>query len=172
MTNNAIATFGAGCFWGVEARFRALPGVTDVAVGYMGGALDDPSYREVCTGRTGHAEVAQVTFDPAQLSYAELLAAFFSLHDPTTLNRQGPDIGPQYRSVIFAHGEQQEDCAKRAVQALQRSGKFARPVVTEVAPAGVFWRAEEYHQRYLDKNHGGFCHLGDNGVTIHDLGLE
>jgi peptide-methionine (S)-S-oxide reductase len=170
--DRAVATFGAGCFWGVETRFRALAGVVDVTVGYMGGALENPSYREVCTGRTGHAEVARVEYDPEQLSYGELLAAFFSLHDPTTLDRQGPDIGPQYRSVIFVHDEQQEGLAKSALQALGRSGKFSRPIVTEIAPAGDFWPAEAYHQRYLEKNYGGYCHLADYAVTVGDLGLE
>jgi peptide-methionine (S)-S-oxide reductase len=167
-----LATFGAGCFWGVEARFRAQPGVQEAVSGYMGGELDDPGYRAVCTGRTGHAEVVQVTFDPNVVRYPRLLALFFSLHDPTTLNRQGPDIGTQYRSVIFTHDEEQADQARRAVAALDASGRFTRPIVTEVAPAASFWRAEDYHQRYLEKNHGGFCHLGDNRITISDLGLE
>jgi peptide-methionine (S)-S-oxide reductase len=170
--HKAVATFGAGCFWGVEVRFRALAGVEDVIVGYMGGALENPAYLDVCTGATGHAEVAQVLYDPAQLSYAQLLAAFFSLHDPTTLDRQGPDIGPQYRSVIFVHDERQEALAKAAVQSLQRSGRFARPIVTEIAPAGAFWPAEAYHQRYLEKHYGGHCHLADNAITVVDLGLE
>jgi peptide-methionine (S)-S-oxide reductase len=169
---SSIATFGAGCFWGVETRLRELPGVLDVIVGYAGGVTEEPGYQDVCTGDTGHAEVAQVEFDPARISYPELLAAFFSLHDPTTLNRQGPDIGTQYRSVVFAHDEEQAAQARTAVESLNRAGRFSSPVVTEVVPAGTFWRAEEYHQRYLEKNHGGFCHLGNNHITISDLGLE
>ncbi len=169
--SEAVATFGAGCFWGVEQRFRQQPGVVKVVVGYMGGSLDDPGYRDVCTGRTGHAEVAQLHYDPAQVSYGELLALFFSLHDPTTLNRQGPDIGSQYRSAIFTHDEAQSVKAKRALESLRESGRFGDPVVTQVEAAARFWPAEEYHQRYLEKNHGGFCHLGDNGITISDLGL-
>jgi peptide-methionine (S)-S-oxide reductase len=168
----SMATFGAGCFWGVETRLRAIHGVLDVEVGYMGGKTEDPAYREVCTGRTGHAEVARVLYDDEQVNYAELLAAFFSLHDPTTLNRQGLDIGTQYRSVIFTHDEAQAVQARTALEALRASGKFARPLVTELAPATTFWRAEEYHQSYLEKNYGGHCHLGDNGITIMDLGLE
>jgi peptide-methionine (S)-S-oxide reductase len=170
--NTSLATFGAGCFWGVEARFRAQPGVQEAVSGYMGGDLEDPGYRAVCTGQTGHAEVVQVTFDPEQVSYPQLLALFFSLHDPTTLNRQGPDIGTQYRSVIFTHDEAQAAQARRALENLQTGDRFDRPIVTQIAPATAFWRAEEYHQRYLEKNHGGFCHLGDNHITISDLGLE
>ena len=138
----------------------------------MGGNLDQPAYREVCTGRTGHAEVVQLTFDPKVVSYAQLLATFFSLHDPTTLNRQGPDIGSQYRSVIFFHGDEQAAQARRAIDTLNATVRFPRPVVTELAPAQTFWSAEEYHQRYLEKNRGGFCHLGNNNITISDLGLE
>ena len=171
MSHNT-ATFGAGCFWGVEARFRDQGGVQEVISGYMGGDLDDPGYREVCTGRTGHAEVVQLTFDPDVVSYAQLLAVFFSLHDPTTLNRQGPDVGTQYRSVIFAHDDTQASQARTAIDTLNRSGRFPLPVVTGVSPARRFWSAEEYHQRYLEKNHGGVCHLGDNNISISDLGLE
>jgi peptide-methionine (S)-S-oxide reductase len=166
-----LATFGAGCFWGVEARFRELPGVLDAVSGYMGGSLDQPSYQDVCTDRTGHAEVVQLRFDSDQISYAELLAQFFSLHDPTTLNRQGNDIGSQYRSVIFTHDDGQADAARAAIASLDASARFPRPVVTRVEPAATFWPAEEYHQRYLEKNHGGFCHLGNNNITISDLGL-
>ncbi len=168
----AVATFGAGCFWGVESRLRAMPGVMEAISGYMGGPVDDPGYAEVCSGQTGHAEVVQVVYDPAKIRYAALLAQFFSLHDPTTLNRQGPDIGTQYRSVIFTHDEIQARQAQAAIAALQAAGRFPRPIVTEVLPAGPFWRAEEYHQRYLEKNHGGYCHLGDNRITISELGLE
>lgn len=155
---NQIATFGAGCFWGVEADFRDVKGVVDAAVGYAGGTLDNPTYRDVCTDSTGHAEVVQVTFDPAQVSYEKLLEAFFSLHDPTTLNRQGPDMGTQYRSVIFFHTPEQEAAARAYKEKLQKSGKFARPIVTEIAPAAKFYRAEEYHQRYLEKRGLRVCH--------------
>jgi len=153
------ATFGAGCFWGVEARFRELPGVVDAAVGYMGGALDNPTYRDVCTGRTGHAEVVQVDYDESQTRYEALLELFFNCHNPTTRDRQGPDIGTQYRSVIFTHDEGQANAARKAVEQASESGRWQQPVVTEVAPAGTFWRAEEYHQQYLQKNGGGFCHV-------------
>ncbi len=153
------ATFGAGCFWGVEARFRELPGVVDAAVGYMGGDLENPSYREVCTGRTGHAEVVQVDYDESQTRYEALLELFFNCHNPTTRDRQGPDIGTQYRSVIFTRDEGQANAARKAVEQASESGRWQQPVVTEVAPAGTFWRAEEYHQQYLQKNGGGFCHV-------------
>jgi len=153
------ATFGAGCFWGVEARFRKLPGVIDAGVGYMGGDLENPGYRDVCSGRTGHAEVVQVQYDDEQLSYRDLLDLFFEIHDPTTANRQGPDIGSQYRSVIFAHDERQMETARQIIASLEGEGRFSRPVVTQVIPAGAFWRAEEYHQRYLEKNSGAFCHI-------------
>jgi len=153
------ATFGAGCFWGVEARFRELPGVVDAAVGYMGGALDNPTYRDVCTGRTGHAEVVQVDYDESQTRYEALLELFFNCHNPTTRDRQGPDIGTQYRSAIFTHDEGQANAARKAVEQASESGRWQQPLVTEVAPAGTFWRAEEYHQQYLQKNGGGFCHV-------------
>lgn len=146
------ATFGAGCFWGVEARFRAQAGVVNVTVGYMGGHKAEPSYREVCTGNTGHAEVAQVEFDDAQVSYAQLLDLFFAMHNPTTRNRQGPDVGTQYRSVIFVHDEEQATSAREKITALAAAGRWNSPIVTAVQPAGPFWRAEEYHQRYLEKN--------------------
>ena len=145
------ATFGAGCFWGVEAEFRNVPGVLDAAVGYMGGTLPNPTYKDVCTDRTGHAEVVQVEYDPAQVSYEQLLDVFWKLHDPTQLNRQGPDTGTQYRSVIFFHTPEQEAAARASRDALERSGRYRRPIVTEITPAGPFWRAEEYHQRYLEK---------------------
>ncbi len=145
------ATFGAGCFWGVESAFRQIPGVTDVKVGFAGGTTANPSYKDVCTGRTGHAEVAQVTFDPAVVSYDRLLDAFWNMHDPTTLNRQGPDAGTQYRSVIFVHSPEQEAAAKASLAGLASSGRFKRPIVTQIAPAGAFYPAEEYHQRYFEK---------------------
>lgn len=160
-TNNEVckATFGAGCFWGVEARFRELDGVVDAAVGYMGGALDNPTYRDVCSGNTGHAEVVQVEFDPAVVSYERLLALFFTSHNPTTRNRQGPDVGSQYRSVIFTHDADQAIAAQAAKDALDQSGRLSQPVVTEITAAGPFWRAEEYHQQYLAKHGRAFCHI-------------
>jgi peptide-methionine (S)-S-oxide reductase len=157
--STGIATFGAGCFWGVEARFRELPGVTDVTVGYMGGELPDPTYRDVCTGRTGHAEVAQVRFDEDRVGYEALLDRFFEIHDPTTPNRQGPDVGSQYRSVIFTHDGRQAEAAQYKLRSLAAERRYARPVVTRVEPAREFWRAEEYHQRYLEKNSGTRCHV-------------
>lgn len=153
------ATFGAGCFWGVEARFRELPGVVEAAVGYMGGHTANPDYEQVCSGETGHAEVVQVEFDIEQTRYEDLLELFFDCHDPTTLNRQGPDVGAQYRSVIFTHGAAQETAARIARDKADQSGRWPRPVVTRIEPAGTFWRAEEYHQQYLAKNGGGYCHI-------------
>jgi len=147
----SIATFGAGCFWGVEAEFREIPGVTDAAVGFMGGKTANPTYHEVCAGDTGHAEVCEVTFDPTRVSYEQLLEAFWNMHDPTTRDRQGPDFGTQYRSVIFYHDEAQKEAAEKSKAALDASGRFKRPIVTEIAAAGPFYRAEEYHQRYLEK---------------------
>lgn len=146
------ATFGAGCFWGVEASFLEIPGVRDTAVGYAGGNTGTPSYQEVCTGLTGHAEVVQVTFDPGLVSYQQLLDVFWNCHDPTTLNRQGPDVGSQYRSAIFFHNAEQEQAASASRKELERSGRFRDPVVTEITAAGEFYRAEEYHQRYFEKN--------------------
>jgi len=153
------ATFGAGCFWGIEAAFRQLRGVTSTTVGYMGGTLKSPAYQDVCTGRTGHAEVVQVEFDPAQVSYEQLLAVFWENHDPTTLNRQGPDVGTQYRSAIFFHTPEQEAAARTSAEALARSGLHKRPVVTEIKPAPEFWRAEEYHQQYLEKRGVSHCRI-------------
>ena len=153
----AKATFGAGCFWGVESEFRQVKGVTDAAVGYMGGTLANPTYKDVCTDRSGHAEVVQVDFDPQQVSYANLLRVFFDIHDPTTLNRQGPDFGTQYRSVIFYHDAEQEAAARAAISELDRSGHFPRKLVTQIAPAGEFYRAEEYHQRYFEKHGINAC---------------
>jgi len=150
------AMFGAGCFWGVEARFRQVEGATDVAVGYSGGSTKTPTYKEVCTDTTGHAEVVLVTFDPKQVSYEELLDAFWGLHDPTQLNRQGSDVGKQYRSAIFTFNEEQKRAAQASKAKLQKSGKYRREVVTEITPASTFYRAEEYHQRYLEK-HGIKC---------------
>jgi peptide-methionine (S)-S-oxide reductase len=155
----ATATFGAGCFWGVEDTFSKIPGVTETAVGYMGGHLQSPSYQDVCTDRTGHAEVVQVQFDPAKVSYDRLLETFWQIHDPTTLNRQGPDVGTQYRSVVFHHDDAQRTAAERMKETLQASGRFRRPIVTQITPAGTFWRAEEYHQKYFQKHGGASCHI-------------
>jgi len=151
------ATFGAGCFWGVEAAFRQIKGVKATAVGYMGGKLNDPTYQDVCTDRTGHAEVVQVEYDPSEVSYEDLLRAFWENHDPTTLNRQGPDTGTQYRSVIFYHTPEQEAAAKASKEALAKSGRYKRPIVTEIVPAPEFWRAEDYHQQYLEKRGLAHC---------------
>lgn len=153
------ATFGAGCFWGVEARFAEVNGVLDTAVGYEGGALDHPTYKEVCTDRTGHAEVVQVTFDPSRVSYETLLDAFFALHDPTQLNRQGPDWGTQYRSVIFTETDAQVPKANAKIAELNASGTFRKPVATQTVPAQTFWKAEEYHQKYLEKRGMISCHI-------------
>ena len=158
-TTIAAATFGAGCFWGVEETFRAVPGVVDTAVGYMGGTLKNPTYRDVCTDRTGHAEVVEVKYEPAQVSYDTLLDVFWNNHDPTTLNRQGPDFGTQYRSAIFFYTPEQEAAAKASKERLAASGRFRRPIVTEITPAGPFYRAEEYHQRYLEKRGLSHCNI-------------
>jgi peptide-methionine (S)-S-oxide reductase len=153
------ATFGAGCFWGVEARFQQVPGVMETAVGYEGGALEKPTYKDVCTDRTGHAEVVEVTFDPQKVSYAALLDLFFELHDPTQVNRQGPDWGTQYRTVIFFHSPEQEAVARETIAQLEASHQFAKPIATQVVPAETFWRAEEYHQKYLEKRGAVSCHI-------------
>jgi peptide-methionine (S)-S-oxide reductase len=152
-----IATFAAGCFWGVEAAFRRLPGVLDATSGYEGGHTAGPTYREVCSDRTGHAEVVQVTFDPARIGYDRLLEEFWSLHDPTTPNRQGPDVGSQYRSAIFYHSEEQRLQAEASKAREDASGLHRRPIVTEIIPAQPFYPAEDYHQRYFEKN-GIACH--------------
>jgi peptide-methionine (S)-S-oxide reductase len=153
------ATFGAGCFWGVESFFREVPGVSDVVCGYAGGNVENPTYRQVCTDRTGHAEVVQVTFDPMKVSYERLLGVFFANHDPTTLNRQGPDVGSQYRSVIFAHSPEQQRAAEMKIDELTKSKCFKRPIVTSVESFVNFYRAEEYHQRYFEKNGLPSCHV-------------
>jgi peptide-methionine (S)-S-oxide reductase len=155
----AKATFAAGCFWGVEDAFRHVKGVTSTTVGYTGGHTTNPSYKEVCTDRTGHAEAVEVEFDPRQVSYGELLALFFQSHDPTTLNRQGPDFGSQYRSAIFFHDAEQEAEAQKAKAALEKAGTFKRPIVTQVVRAGEFYRAEDYHQQYFEKQGIRSCHL-------------
>jgi len=151
------ATFAAGCFWGVEAELRKLKGVVGATVGYTGGTLASPTYEQVCSGRTGHAEAVQVQYDPAQVSFEELLRVFWSAHDPTTLNRQGPDVGTQYRSAIFFHDAEQESLAKASKATLERSGRHRRPIVTEITPAPAFYAAEDYHQQYLAKR-GLACH--------------
>ncbi|MCE9555271.1 MAG: peptide-methionine (S)-S-oxide reductase MsrA [Planctomycetes bacterium] len=153
------ATFAAGCFWGVEAAFRQIPGVTATAVGYTGGNTPSPTYEQVCTDRTGHAEVVQVEFDPQKVSYQQLLDVFWSNHNPTTLNRQGPDVGSQYRSAIYYHTPEQQVAAEASKQQQNASGRFGRPIVTEITPASTFHRAEEYHQQYLEKRGQASCHI-------------
>jgi peptide-methionine (S)-S-oxide reductase len=153
------ATFGAGCFWGVEASFRKVDGVLSTQVGYMGGTLDEPTYKDVCTDRTGHAEVVEVTYDPERVSYGSLLEVFWSSHNPTQKNRQGVDVGTQYRSAIFYHDEEQRQMAEESKAKLQASGRFHRTIVTEIVPASRFWRAEEYHQQYLEKMGRTTCRL-------------
>ena len=148
------ATFGAGCFWGVEAQFRQVKGVTSATVGYSGGAMEDPSYEDVCSGKTGHAEVVEVIFDAETISYDQLLDVFWSIHDPTTLNRQGPDVGSQYRSAIFTHDSGQVAAARASKERLQSSAGNTREIVTEITPATAFYRAEDYHQQYLKKARG------------------
>ncbi len=152
------AIFGAGCFWGVEEAFGKLKGVTSTAVGYAGGTTKNPTYEQVCAHTTGHAEVVKVDFDPSIISYTELLKTLFAIHDPTTVNRQGPDIGDNYRSAIYFNSPEQETAARTTIAELEKAGKFERPIVTEVALAGPFYRAEEYHQQYAKKHGGGFCH--------------
>lgn len=154
------ATFGAGCFWGVEAAFRQVAGVTATAVGYEGGTLPNPTYGDVCSHTTGHAEVVEVSYDPARVSYDDLLAVFWEAHDPTQLNRQGPDVGDQYRSVIFYHTPEQQAAAEASKEQQERTGKYRRPIVTEIVPAATFYRAEEYHQQYLEKRGLATCKIG------------
>jgi peptide-methionine (S)-S-oxide reductase len=153
------ATFGAGCFWGVEATFRRLEGVKDTAVGYAGGTTDNPTYRDVCSGTTHHVEVVQVEFDPAEISYDELLNVFWEEHDPTQVNRQGPDFGEQYRSVIFYHSPEQQQRAEASKKALAESGKYSKPIATKIEPAPTFWPAEDYHQQYLEKRGQASCRI-------------
>ena len=155
----AKAVFAAGCFWGVEDAFRQVKGVTSTAVGYIGGHTKNPTYKEVCTDTTGHAEAVEVEFDPAQVSYRELLAVFFQSHDPTQLNRQGPDYGKQYRSAIFYEDAEQEAAAIESKAALDKAGVFKRPIVTQIVPASEFYRAEDYHQQYFEKQGIRSCHL-------------
>jgi len=151
MTSNKVAIFGAGCFWGVESAFRGLDGVVDVAVGYAGGTVDQPTYRMVCSGKSGHAEVVRVEYDPSRVSFEKLLELFWQIHDPTTLNRQGPDIGTQYRSAIFYSDDRERVAAEESKRRLDESGKFRRPIVTQIVPAAEFFPAEDYHQRYYEK---------------------
>lgn len=153
------ATFAAGCFWGVEAAFRMVPGVKATAVGYTGGTLDHPTYEQVCSDRTGHAEAVEVEFDSTQVTYADLLDVFWNAHDPTQLNRQGPDFGSQYRSAIFYHNDQQRQEAEASKKQLAESARYPRPIVTEITAAPTFWRAEEYHQQYLEKRGAASCHI-------------
>jgi len=155
----AKATFAAGCFWGVEDTFRRVPGVNSTTVGYTGGTAQIPTYQEVCTGRTGHAEAVEIDYDPAQVTYEQLLGIFWESHDPTTLDRQGPDVGTQYRSAIFYHDKAQEQSASGSKALLEKSGVFKRPIVTEIQPATEFFRAEEYHQQYFEKKGMKSCHL-------------
>jgi peptide-methionine (S)-S-oxide reductase len=153
------ATFAAGCFWGVESAFRSMDGVLDVQSGYTGGHTVNPTYKEVCSGTTGHAEAVEVTFDPAIVSYERLLEAFFKMHDPTQVNRQGPDVGSQYRSAVFYHSPEQKAAAETVKAELEKNGKYKKPIATQILPAGPFYRAEEYHQRYFEKNGGPACHI-------------
>ncbi len=155
----ATATFAAGCFWGVEAAFRQVPGVTATRVGYTGGTTTNPTYKQVCTDRTGHAEAVEVSYDPARVSYDDLLRVFWENHDPTQRNRQGPDIGTQYRSAIFYHDPEQEAAARASQERLERSGAHKRPIVTEIVPAGIFYQAEDYHQQYLEKRGLATCRI-------------
>jgi peptide-methionine (S)-S-oxide reductase len=152
------ATFGAGCFWGVEETFRQMKGVVSTAVGYEGGTTNSPTYKDICTDRTGHAEVVQIEYDPKQVSYEQLLDVFWHSHNPTSLNRQGPDIGTQYRSVVFFHDSKQEKAAKESKEKLQKTG-YKSPIVTQVVPTAIFWKAEDYHQQYLAKRGLGSCHI-------------
>lgn len=153
------AIFGAGCFWGVEDAFSKLDGVRETTVGYLGGSMENPSYEDVCSGETGHAEVVQIEFDPAKISYKQLLDVFWKMHDPTTLNRQGPDVGTQYRSAVFYQSIEQKQLAEQSKIELQNAGVFKNPVITEITKASTFYKAEEYHQEYLKKNGLGACHI-------------
>jgi len=155
----AKAIFAAGCFWGVEATFRQLPGVISTRVGYTGGRTENPTYKQVCTDGTGHAEAVEVTYDPAKLSYDKLLEVFWENHDPTQLNRQGPDWGTQYRSAIFFTTPEQETAAKASKESLERSHRYSKPIVTQIVPAPAFWEAEDYHQQYLEKKGLASCHI-------------
>jgi peptide-methionine (S)-S-oxide reductase len=158
-TMTETATFGAGCFWGVEETFLRIPGVTKTTAGYLGGTMENPTYEDVCSGATGHAEVVRVEFDPSVVAYADLLETFWNNHDPTQKNRQGPDVGEQYRSAIFYHSDAQKEAAERSKAALEASGRFAKPIATEITPASAFYPAEDYHQQYLRKRGLDSCHV-------------
>ncbi len=155
----AKATFAAGCFWGVEATFRALPGVNSTRVGYIGGKTENPTYKDVCTDTTGHAEAVEIDYDPSKLSYDKLLEVFWENHDPTQVNRQGPDFGKQYRTAIFFHDAEQEAEAKASKEKLGASGRYSKPIATQIVPATTFWEAEDYHQQYLEKRGLATCHI-------------
>ncbi|MBI3842989.1 MAG: peptide-methionine (S)-S-oxide reductase MsrA [Thaumarchaeota archaeon] len=157
--NTKLATFAAGCFWGVEEEFRQIKGVRSTTVGYTGGKFENPTYRDVCTDKTGHAEAVQIEYDPNEVSYEELLDVFWSIHNPTTKNRQGPDTGSQYRSMIAFHTPEQEAISRKSKESLQGSGKFKNEIVTEIVPASTFYKAEEYHQKYHMKKGGGSCYV-------------
>lgn len=157
--NMEKATFAAGCFWGVEAKFRCVPGVVGTQVGYTGGHTEHPTYREVCTDRTGHAEAVEVTYDPEKVDFDHLLSLFWTIHDPTLKNRQGPDVGSQYRSGIFYHSEAQRSAAEKSKERVNLSSRFRDPVVSEITKASTFWKAEEYHQQYLEKQGRASCHI-------------
>ena len=159
MKTEAKATFGAGCFWGVEAAYRQIPGVISTRVGYLGGKLENPTYHQVCTGRTGHAEVVEVTYDSSRLTYDDMLTVFWDNHNPTTLNRQGPDVGEQYRSAIFYHDDEQKAAAIASKAERDGSGRYRDPIVTEITPASEFYEAEDYHQQYLEKRGLASCHI-------------
>ncbi len=156
--NTQVAMFAAGCFWGVEEAFRQINGVKSTMVGYTGGTFENPTYEDVCSDQTRHAEAIQILYDPKVVSYEQLLEVFWSIHDPTTENRQGPDIGSQYRSMIAYHTSEQEEVAKKSKEKLEGSGRFRKKIVTEIVPASIFYKAEEYHQKYYEKNGGGSCY--------------
>jgi peptide-methionine (S)-S-oxide reductase len=157
--NSQLATFAAGCFWGVEEAFREIKGVKSTRVGYAGGRFENPTYEDVCSGNSGHAEAIQIEFDPAIVLYEELLDVFWSIHDPTTMNRQGPDVGSQYRSMIAFHNSEQQEIARKSKESLERSGRLKNRIVTEIVPASTFYKAEEYHQKYYMKRGGGSCYV-------------
>ena len=164
--NLEVATFAAGCFWGVEEAFRQIKGVKSTMVGYTGGTFVNPTYEDVCSDETGHAEAAQIQYDPKEVSYEQILDVFWSIHDPTTKNRQGPDIGSQYRSMISYHTPEQEALAKKSKEELEKSGKFKKKIVTEIVPASTFYKAEEYHQKYYQKRGGGSCYIQTNKEEV------
>ena len=161
LENFPVATFAGGCFWGVEYNFRRVPGVLDAEVGFMGGRMDNPSYKQVCYEDTNHAEVVHLRYDPEKVSYEKLVKIFFKLHNPTTLNRQGPDVGTQYRSAVFYHDDEQKQTSENIKTQLNVSGEFKRPIVTEITEAKDFWKAEDYHQQYIEKNPLRRCHVVD-----------